>query len=185
MFSHYQFFFQVGVNDDLSILGEWCKTPDANVIKLPNISASVPQLLECIKELQSQGYKLPEYPADPKTPEEKKIKEKYAKALGSAVNPVLREGNSDRRVAKAVKDFAKKNPHKLGKWTPEVKTHVSHMSGGDYYGTEQSLVCEAADTLKIEFIPDEGVPEVLKEGETFQYCIYKYKIIRYGTHVYV
>jgi isocitrate dehydrogenase len=88
----------------------------------------------------------------------------YAKALGSAVNPVLREGNSDRRVAKAVKDFAKKNPHKLGKWTPEVKTHVSYMSGGDYYGTEQSQVCEAADTLKIEFIPDEGVPEVLKEG---------------------
>jgi len=155
---------QVGVNDDLATLGEWCKTPDANVIKLPNISASVPQLIACIKELQSQGYKLPDYPADPKTPEEKATKERYAKALGSAVNPVLREGNSDRRVAKPVKDFAKKNPHKLGKWTPEVKTHVSHMSDGDYYGTEQSLVCDSADTLKIEFIPDEGVPEVLKEG---------------------
>jgi len=150
--------------DDLAALGDWCKTADANVIKLPNVSASVPQLIACVKELQGQGYAVPDYPADPKTDKEKETKARYAKTLGSAVNPVLREGNSDRRVADAVKNFAKKNPHKLGKWTPDVKTHVSHMTQGDYYSSEQSVIMEKEDVVKIEFIPDSGTPEVLKDG---------------------
>lgn len=136
--------------DDLALLGKWCLTPNANIVKLPNISASLPQLMACIEELQSQGYKLPAYPVDPQTDKEKDIKARYAKVIGSAVNPVLREGNSDRRVAAAVKSYAQKFPHKLGKWTSSVKTHVSHMTSGDYYGSEKSIIMDSADTARIE-----------------------------------
>ncbi|RZJ33157.1 MAG: NADP-dependent isocitrate dehydrogenase, partial [Flavobacterium sp.] len=122
------------ISDDLSELGQLATTPEANIIKLPNISASVPQLKEAIKELQKLGYALPEYPEDPKTDEEKTIKSKYAKVLGSAVNPVLREGNSDRRAPKAVKNYAKKHPHSMGAWSSDSKTHVAHMESGDFYG---------------------------------------------------
>jgi len=121
-------------SDDLAFLGELAKTPEGNIIKLPNISASVPQLKAAIKELQAKGYKVPDYPEDPKNDAEKEIQTRYAMILGSAVNPVLREGNSDRRAAVAVKEFAKKNPHKMGLWSPDSKTHVASMTGGDFYG---------------------------------------------------
>src|SRR5690348_3278654 len=132
--------------DDLAELGELAKTPQANIIKLPNISASVPQLKAAIKELQSQGYAVPDYPEDPKSDAEKQIKVRYAKVLGSAVNPVLREGNSDRRVANAVKQYARKHPHSMGKWSADSKSHVSSMSSGDFYGNEQSAVVPAAQS---------------------------------------
>ena len=135
--------------DALSLLGELAKTPEANIIKLPNISASVPQLKECISELQTQGFKIPNYPESPSTEEEKEAKEKYAKVLGSAVNPVLREGNSDRRVADAVKQFAKNNPHRMGEWEKTSKSHVAHMESGDFYGSEKSHIMESADNVKI------------------------------------
>ena len=150
-------------NDDLAELGEVAKTPQANIIKLPNISASVPQLKAAIKELRSQGYALPEYPEDPKTDEEKAIKARYAKVLGSAVNPVLREGNSDRRVANAVKQYARKHPHSMGAWSKDSKSHVSSMSGNDFYANEQSAVIANAGTVKIEYTPNGGSPTVLKE----------------------
>jgi isocitrate dehydrogenase len=150
-------------NDDLAELGELAKTPHANIIKLPNISASVPQLKAAIKELQSQGFAVPDYPEDPQTDEEKAIKARYAKVLGSAVNPVLREGNSDRRVANAVKQYARKHPHSMGAWTPDSKAHVSSMSGNDFYANEQSAVIAKAGTVKIEFTPNGGAPTVLKE----------------------
>ncbi len=130
------------VPDALAELGELAKKPEANIIKLPNISASVPQLEEAIAELQKQGYALPNYPAEPKTDEEKAINKKYAKALGSAVNPVLREGNSDRRAPKAVKNYAKANPHRMGVWNADSKTSVAHMNSGDFYGTENSTTVE-------------------------------------------
>ena len=126
--------------DDLAELGELAKTPDANIIKLPNISASIPQLKGAIKELQQQGYAVPDYPEDPQTDAEKAIKAAYAKVLGSAVNPVLREGNSDRRVAASVKQYAKSHPHSMGAWSKDSKSHVAHMSGGDFYANEQSAV---------------------------------------------
>jgi isocitrate dehydrogenase len=156
--------------DVLTKLGNECKTPSANVIKLPNISASIPQLQDCIKELQAQGFDVPDYPEDPKTDEEKDIKAKYGKVLGSAVNPVLREGNSDRRAATSVKDYAKKYPHKMGPWSKDSKTHVSHMSDGDFFGSEQSYTCPADAEVSIEFTPASGPAEVLKtvkvvEGE--------------------
>jgi isocitrate dehydrogenase len=151
-------------NDDLAYLGELAKTPEANIIKLPNISASVPQLTAAIKELQSQGYNIPDYPADPQTDAEKEIKARYAKVLGSAVNPVLREGNSDRRVADAVKQYAKKNPHSMGAWTSGSKTHVAHMTKGDFYGSEKSVVLEQAGTVKIEFVGANGATKTLKEN---------------------
>ena len=119
--------------DYLAELGELTQKPEANIIKLPNVSASIPQLKAAIKELQEQGYKLPDYPEDPQTDAEKELHARYAKCLGSAVNPVLREGNSDRRSAKAVKEYAKKHPHKMGAWAPDCKTHVSHMTAGDFY----------------------------------------------------
>ncbi|MFT2009276.1 NADP-dependent isocitrate dehydrogenase [Pontibacter sp. 13R65] len=152
------------VNDELAYLGELAKTPEANIIKLPNISASIPQLTAAIKELQGQGYNIPDYPADPKTDAEKEAKARYAKVLGSAVNPVLREGNSDRRVAEAVKQYAKKNPHSMGAWTSDSKTHVAHMTDGDFYGTEQSVVLEEAGEVKIEFVGTDGSTKTLKEG---------------------
>ncbi len=152
------------INDDLAELGQLATTPEANIIKLPNISASIPQLKEAIAELQSHGYALPDYPENPKTEEEKTIKSKYAKVLGSAVNPVLREGNSDRRAPKAVKNFAKKNPHSMGAWTSDSKTHVASMDHGDFYGTEKSITLQNDDTYKIEFTSSNGDVQVLKDA---------------------
>jgi isocitrate dehydrogenase len=151
------------VEDALAELGELCKKPEANIIKLPNISASIPQLKAAIAELQSQGFAIPNYPEDPKSEEEKQIKARYAKVLGSAVNPVLREGNSDRRVATPVKDYARKNPHSMGKWSAESKSHVAHMHSGDFYGSEKSLTVAQATDVKIEFVGDDGSIKVLKE----------------------
>lgn len=156
------------INDELAVLGELCKTPDANVIKLPNISASIPQLTAAISELRARGYNLPLYPQEPKTDEEKVISAKYAKVLGSAVNPVLREGNSDRRVAAPVKQYAQKNPHKMGAWSSTSKSHVSHMTKGDYYSSEVSHTCGDACNVKIELIGDDGKTSVLKESLALQ-----------------
>ncbi|APF18526.1 isocitrate dehydrogenase, NADP-dependent [Caldithrix abyssi DSM 13497] len=154
------------ITDDLKELGELTQNPDANIIKLPNISASVPQLQDAIKELQQQGYDIPDYPEEPKTEEEKAIQARFSKVLGSAVNPVLREGNSDRRPAPAVKQFAKKNPHKLMKpWPKEgSKTRVGHMEKGDFYGSEKSITMEKAAQTRIEFVDKSGKITVLKES---------------------
>ena len=153
------------MNDELTGLGELAKTPEANIIKLPNISASVPQLNEAIKELQDQGYKIPNFPAEPKNEEEVEIKSKYSKVLGSAVNPVLREGNSDRRVADAVKAYAKVHPHSMGEWKSDSKSHVAHMTKGDFYENEKSVVIEKAGNVKIEFKGSGGGTKVLKESQ--------------------
>jgi isocitrate dehydrogenase len=150
--------------DALSALGELAKTPEASIIKLPNISASLPQLLAAIQELQAQGYPVPDYPAEPQNDEESEIKTRYGKVLGSAVNPVLREGNSDRRVAAAVKQYAQRNPHRVGVWQPDSRSHVAHMEQGDFYGSEQSVVIEQAGTVKIELITTDGQTKVLKES---------------------
>jgi len=152
------------VRDDLAELGEIAQTPEANIIKLPNISASVPQLLGAIKELKQQGFDLPDYPEEPRTDAEKTVKAKYAKALGSAVNPVLREGNSDRRVAASVKQYAKKHPHSMGRWSKDSKTHVASMGGGDFYSSEQSAVLQKAGKLTIELTNNRGERTVLKES---------------------
>ena len=152
------------VGDDLKELGELAKTPEANIIKLPNISASVPQLKAAIKELREKGYDVPEYPEEPQTEAEKAVKAKYAKVLGSAVNPVLREGNSDRRVAASVKQYAKKHPHSMGKWSKDSKSHVTSMAGGDFYSSELSVVLPKAGELKIELTSNRGEKSVLKEG---------------------
>ena len=148
--------------DALAELGKLAKTPEANIIKLPNISASVPQLKAAIKELQGNGYKIPDYPEEPKNDEEKDIKGRYAKILGSAVNPVLREGNSDRRVAEPVKAYAKSHPHRVGAWSSNSKTHVAHMEDGDFYGSEKSVVLPAATKVKIEWEGASGT-KVLKD----------------------
>jgi isocitrate dehydrogenase len=148
--------------DALTGLGELAKTPEANIIKLPNISASVPQLNEAISELQSKGYDIPDFPSDPKNEMEADIKSRYAKILGSAVNPVLREGNSDRRVADAVKAYAKTHPHPMGEWSSDSKSHVAHMTEGDFYGSEKSVVLENSGNVKIEFTGNEGGTIVLK-----------------------
>jgi isocitrate dehydrogenase len=150
--------------DDLKELGEIATTPEANIIKLPNISASVPQLQEAIRELQSQGFPLPDYPENPSGDTEQKIRQRYAKVSGSAVNPVLREGNSDRRVAKAVKQYAKKHPHSMGAWSKDSKTRVAHMASGDFYGNEQSSSIANAGVLRIEHIDAAGKVTVLKDG---------------------
>lgn len=152
------------IGDALAELGELAKTPEANIIKLPNISASVPQLKEAIKELQSQGYAIPNYPEEPKTDEEKEIKARYAKVLGSAVNPVLREGNSDRRAPKAVKNYAKAHPHSMGAWSSGSKTHVASMQHGDFYGSEKSATMQGADDVRIEFVDNNGTVTVLKQS---------------------
>ncbi len=149
--------------DALSLLGELVKRPEANVVKLPNISASVPQLIAAIAELQGKGYTLPDYPAIPKNEAQKNIKKRYARVLGSAVNPVLREGNSDRRVAAAVKQYAQKHPHKVGNWKAQSKSHVAHMESGDFYGSEQSAVVEQAGTVKIELTANDSQTTTLKE----------------------
>ena len=151
-------------SDDLAELGELAKTPDANIIKLPNISASIPQLQAALKELQQHGYPVPDYPGDPQTDEERQIRTRYAKVLGSAVNPVLREGNSDRRVATPVKQYAQKHPHSMGAWSSTSKTHVAHMSGGDFYESEQAAVIGQAGALRIELVGAGGATTVLKDA---------------------
>ena len=150
------------IGDALTELGQLANTPDANIIKLPNISASVPQLKEAIKELQAKGYALPDFPEEAQSEEEKTVKAKYAKVLGSAVNPVLREGNSDRRAPKAVKNYAKKHPHSMGAWSADSKTHVASMSDGDFYGSETSATVKEATDVKIEFVDNNGNTTVLK-----------------------
>ncbi|AHM59894.1 isocitrate dehydrogenase [Flammeovirgaceae bacterium 311] len=170
--------------DDLAYLGELAKTPEANIIKLPNISASIPQLTAAIRELQAQGFNIPDYPSDPQNDAEKEIKARYAKVLGSAVNPVLREGNSDRRVAAPVKEYAKKNPHKMGKWSSDSKSHVAHMTEGDFYGSEKSVVVEKAGDVKIEFVAADGSTKTLKEktplkaGEVIDASVMSRKALR-------
>jgi isocitrate dehydrogenase len=150
------------LEDQLAYLGKLAKTPGANIIKLPNISASVPQLTAAIKELQNKGYKVPNFPEDPKNEEEEQIKKRYAKVLGSAVNPVLREGNSDRRVAQPVKEYAKDHPHRLSEWSKDSKSHVSAMSSGDFYGSEKSVVVSEADDVKIVHVDSAGHQTLLK-----------------------
>jgi len=150
-------------SDTLAELGKLTQCPDTNIIKLPNISASVPQLQAAIKELQTHGFNIPNYPEDAQTDEEKTVKARYAKVLGSAVNPVLREGNSDRRVADAVKQYAKDHPHSMGAWSSDSKTHVAHMSDGDFYGSEQSVVLTQADSVTIQLSTNDGQVVVLKE----------------------
>jgi len=152
------------VNDDLAELGELVTRPEANVIKLPNISASVPQLKATIEELQASGFAVPDYPDDPQTPAEVEAKARYDKVKGSAVNPVLREGNSDRRAPASVKNYARSHPHSMGAWSPDSKTHVAHMNGGDFRSNEQSVTLAAADTLRIELHGDDGQVTVLKSA---------------------
>ncbi len=154
------------IDDYLAMLGELVQKPEANIIKLPNISASIPQLQSAIAELQKKGYDIPNYPEEPKTEEEKELQKRFAKVLGSAVNPVLREGNADRRAAASVKEFAKKNPHKMMKpWPKEgSKARVAFMNEKDFYGTENSMTMDKADTVKIEFVDKNGNTEVLKEN---------------------
>lgn len=156
------------IPDTLGQLGELAKTPAANIIKLPNISASIPQLCEAIKELQGHGFKVPDFPEEPSTDAEKEIRGRYSKVLGSAVNPVLREGNSDRRVAGPVKEFAKQNPHSMGAWSSDSKSHVASMQEGDFFASEQSHVMEEAGDVRIELVTADGSVEVLRESVSLQ-----------------
>ncbi|HCP11346.1 MAG TPA: NADP-dependent isocitrate dehydrogenase [Planctomycetaceae bacterium] len=156
------------IADALSELGELAKTPAANIIKLPNISASVPQLTAAIRELQQQGFAVPDFPEEPQTDAEKDIRTRYNKVLGSAVNPVLREGNSDRRVAAPVKEYARRNPHSMGAWSADSRTRVASMSHGDFYGTEQSHVMSAPGSVRIELVHTDGTVKVLKENLALQ-----------------
>ncbi|MEJ1419068.1 MAG: NADP-dependent isocitrate dehydrogenase, partial [Candidatus Sedimenticola sp. (ex Thyasira tokunagai)] len=152
------------IPDELARLGDLAKTPEANIIKLPNISASLPQLKAAIAELNEKGYDVPEYPENPQNDAEKEIKERYSKVLGSAVNPVLREGNSDRRAPGAVKNFAKKFPHSMGAWSTDSKSHVATMSSGDFASNEKSTTMAEATDAKITFIGSDGSTTVLKES---------------------
>jgi isocitrate dehydrogenase len=152
------------VDDALAELGRLAKTPEANIIKLPNVSASVPQMKAAVAELQAKGFAVPDYPEDPKTDEERAIAQRYGKVKGSAVNPVLREGNSDRRAPHAVKEYARTNPHPMGAWTSESKTHVSTMSAGDFFHNEKSITLPAATTVRIEHVAKDGSNTVLKDG---------------------
>jgi isocitrate dehydrogenase len=156
------------VPDNLAELGRMTQLPETNIIKLPNISASVPQLLAAIKELRAKGYDLPDYPGDPKTDEEKAIRARYAKCLGSAVNPVLREGNSDRRAPKAVKEYARKHPHSMGEWSMASRTHVAHMRQGDFYHGEKSMTMDRAREVKMELVAADGEVHVLKDRVPLQ-----------------
>lgn len=171
-------------SDALAELGELAKSPEANIIKLPNISASVPQLNEAIAELQAHGYDVPCFPGEPHTDEEKQIQSRYGNVLGSAVNPVLREGNSDRRVAASVKKYAKRNPHSMGEWSKDSKTHVAHMTEGDFYGSEQSHVMEAAGSVRIELEKSNGEkidlrePVELTEGEVIDAAVMSRNALR-------
>ena len=152
------------IDDALAELGDLAKTPEANIIKLPNISASIPQLKAAVAELQGQGYALPDYPDEPKTDEEREVRARYDKVKGSAVNPVLREGNSDRRAPASVKNYAKAHPHRMGAWTPESKTNVAHMDGDDFRSTEKSAVITEDGALRIELVGDNGTTTVLRES---------------------
>jgi isocitrate dehydrogenase len=156
------------IPDELTELGKACQRGEANIIKLPNISASIPQLKECIKELQGKGYKIPDYPDAPANDAEKALKDRFSKVLGSAVNPVLREGNSDRRAAGSIKEYAKKFPHKMGPWSKDSKTHVAHMSDGDFFSNEKSVTIGEATTAKIEFADESGAKTVMKDGLKLQ-----------------
>jgi isocitrate dehydrogenase len=156
------------INDELAELGQLAMRPEANIIKLPNISASVPQLKAAIKELQDKGYDVPDYPDNAMTDAEKDIRSRYAKVLGSAVNPVLREGNSDRRAAGAVKQYARNNPHRMGAWSADSKSHVAHMSGGDFYGSEVSTTVAAPTNARIELVGADGTVTVLKAKTPLQ-----------------
>ena len=150
------------INDELAELGQLAMRPEANIIKLPNISASVPQLKAAIKELQDKGYDVPDYPDNAATDAEKDIRARYGRVLGSAVNPVLREGNSDRRAAGAVKQYARNNPHKMGAWSAESKSHVAYMPGGDFYGSEVATTVAAPTNARIELVGANGAVTVLK-----------------------
>jgi isocitrate dehydrogenase len=152
------------VDDALAELGRLAKTPEANIIKLPNVSASVPQMKAAVAELQAKGFAVPDYPEDPKTDEERAVAQRYGKVKGSAVNPVLREGNSDRRAPHAVKEYARANPHPMGAWTRESKTHVSTMSAGDFFHNEKSITLPAATTVRIEHVAKDGSTTVFKDG---------------------
>jgi isocitrate dehydrogenase len=171
-------------SDDLAELGKLATTPGANIIKLPNISASLPQLQATVKELQAKGYALPDYPENPQNDKEKDIKARYDRVKGSAVNPVLREGNSDRRAPGAVKQYARKHPHSMGKWSPESPTHVAHMTQGDFFDSEISLTVPAADTFRIEFVDAAGkVTEMkkaapLQAGEVIDACVMSASALR-------
>ncbi len=156
------------VPDNLAELGRLTQDPDTNIIKLPNISASVAQLTACIKELQSKGYAIPDYPENPTTEDEKALKARYGKCLGSAVNPVLREGNSDRRAPAAVKNYAKKHPHSMSEWKQWSQTHVSHMDEGDFYHGEKSMTLDRARNVKMELITKSGETIVLKSKVALQ-----------------
>jgi isocitrate dehydrogenase len=172
------------VPDYLSQLGELALKPEANIIKLPNISATIPQLKEAIRELRAHGYNLPDYPEDPKTDAERELQARFAKILGSAVNPVLRQGNSDRRAPASVKRFSKKNPHKMGAWSGDSKSHVAHMTGGDFYGSEQSATVKRATEVRIEFVAGDGKATVLKkkldllEGEVIDASVMNVRALR-------
>ena len=152
------------VSDDLAELGELATKPEANIIKLPNISASIPQLKAAVKELQEQGYDLPGYPDEPKTDEERETRARYDKVKGSAVNPVLREGNSDRRAPASVKNYAKAHPHRMGVWSADSKTNVAHMTADDFRSTEQSAVIAQDGSLRIELAAADGTTTVLRES---------------------
>src|SRR3954453_1305961 len=156
------------INDELAELGQLAMRPEANIIKLPNISASIPQLKEAIKELQSKGYDVPDYPDSDATPADKEIRARYGKVIGSAVNPVLREGNSDRRAAGAVKQYARNNPHKMGTWSKDSKTRVAHMSGGDFYGSEVAATIAAPTNVRIELVGSDGAVTLLKAKTPLQ-----------------
>ena len=156
------------VPDALAELGALARMPEANIIKLPNISASVPQLKAAIAELQGKGYALPDYPGDPRNDEEREVRARYDRVKGSAVNPVLREGNSDRRAPASVKSYARKHPHSMGAWSPESRTNVAHMTADDFRHNEVSHVMAADDTLRIEHVDAQGVRTVLKESIAVQ-----------------
>jgi isocitrate dehydrogenase len=172
------------IPDNLGRLGELTLRPEANIIKLPNISASIPQLKEAVKELQAKGYNLPDYPEAPSDDAEKAIQTRYAKVLGSAVNPVLREGNSDRRSPLSVKAFSRKHPHKLGAWAPDSRSHVAHMTGGDFYGSENSATIRTATDVRYEFVAPDGAVTVLKkkvgllEGEILDTSVMHVRALR-------
>ncbi len=172
------------IADELTELGQLTLKAEANIIKLPNISATPPQLKAAIKELQSQGFNIPDYPEEVQNDEQKAIKTRYSKVLGSAVNPVLREGNSDRRAALSVKQFAQKNPHKMGAWSSDSQTHVAHMNGNDFYGSEKSTTVSNATAVRIEFAGNDGKTTVLKEkvtlqaGEVIDACVMSRRALR-------
>ncbi len=172
------------IPDHLAQLGELTQVPEANIIKLPNISASIPQLKGAVRELQAKGYKVPDYPENPKDDAEKAIQAKYAKVLGSAVNPVIRQGNSDRRSPPSVKAFARKHPLKMGAWSADSKTHVAHMTGGDFYGSETSATITKPDEVRYEFVAANGTATLLKkkmalqEGEIVDTCVMHVRALR-------